>query len=389
MECVAMSPPPIESALFQHPGTVTDELLLTSIPGARSTGQEVAYAGDYDAISEARRADNAALPQGVWQRELKRADWAAVERLCAETLAARSKDLQVACWLSEARVHLQGFAGLSVGLALLGKLCERFWPDLYPAIDQDDLSARVAPLEWLNDKLPDLLRSLPIVNSTSDAEERFSWTDYVNAQRLETVRQRDPKSAERAQAAGAVTLARFGACRQRTATEMLKGTEEALKDAQRALDVLNATLEKYCAKQAPGLGGIRTAIEEILGFVAVELADRRKPTALTAMLRPKASPPTAAVPSGVAGKASALPPAPRTREEAYRQLSEIADFLMRTEPHSPTPYIIQRAAEWGEMPLPELIQQLSQSGSAISRLLDALGLATTAGEIEQYHRAPH
>ncbi len=123
--------------------------------------------------------------------------------------------------------------------------------------------------------------------------------------------------------------------------------------------------------------------------VAVELADRQKPTALAAVLRPKASPPTAAVPNSGAGKTSALPPAPRTREEAYRQLSEIADFLMRTEPHSPTPYIIQRAAEWGEMPLPELIQQLSQSGSAISRLLDALGLATTAGEIEQDHRAPH
>jgi type VI secretion system protein ImpA len=388
MECVTMSPPSVASAPFKDPGKITDELLLKPIPGARSTGQDVAYAGDYDAITEARRADNAALPQGVWQRELKRADWASVERLCAETLAARSKDLQVACWLGEARVHLQGFAGLSISLVLLGKLCERFWPDLYPAVDEDDLSARVAPLEWLNDKLPDLLRSLPIVNSTSDPEERFSWTDYVNAQRLDMVRQRDPKSAERAQAAGAITLARFGACRQRTSTEMLRGTEEALKDAQPALDGLNATLEKHCGKQAPGLGGIRTAIEEILGFVAVELADRRKPTALAGILRPKASPPAAALPTA-AGKTSASPFLPRTREEAYRQLSEIADFLMRTEPHSPTPYIIQRAAEWGEMPLPELIHQLSQSGSAISRLLDALGLATTAGEIEQYHRAPH
>jgi type VI secretion system protein ImpA len=388
MECIAMSPSPDASALFKDPQKVSDELLLTPIPGARPTGQDVTYTGDYDAILEARREDNAALPQGVWQRELKRADWASVERLCAETLATHSKDLQVASWLCEARVHLQGFPGLSRGLALLGKLCERFWPDLYPAIDQDDLSARVAPLEWLNDKLPELLRSLPIVSSANDAEERFSWTDYVNAQRLETVRQRDPKSAERAQAAGAVTLARFGASRQRSATEMLKGVEGALKDGQQALATLNATLEKYCGKAAPGLGGIRTAIEEILGFLAVELADRRKPTPLAAMLRPKAAAPVPAGVPGAAGKPS-VSPAPLTREEAYRQLSEIADFLMRSEPHSPTPYIIQRAAEWGEMPLPELIQQLSQSGSAISRLLDALGLATTAGEIEQNHRAPH
>ncbi len=83
--------------LFKDPERSRDDLLLTPIPGTRPTGQDVAYAGDYDAIIEARREDNAALPQGVWQRELKRADWAAVERLCAETLAARSKDLQVAC----------------------------------------------------------------------------------------------------------------------------------------------------------------------------------------------------------------------------------------------------------------------------------------------------
>jgi type VI secretion system protein ImpA len=387
MEYVTMSPLPGASAPFKNAETVTDEVLLTPIPGAGPTGQDVAYAGDYDAIAEARRADNAALPQGVWQRELKRADWALVEKQCVETLATRSKDLQVACWLAEARVHLRGFDGLSRGLALLGKLCERFWPDLYPAIDQDDLSARVAPLEWLNDKLPELLRSLPIVNSTNDPGERFSWTDYVNAQRLETVRQRDPKSAERAQAAGAVTLARFGASRERTATEMLRGAEGALKDAQQTLDALNATLEKYCGKAAPGLGGIRAAIDEIRGFLAVELADRRK-TTLTAMLRSKAAPPAASVP-GAASTPPMSPPTPRTREEAYRQLSEIADFLMRSEPHSPTPYVIQRAAEWGEMPLPELIQHLSQSGGAISRLLDALGLATTAREIEQYHRAPH
>lgn len=371
------------SVLFKNPGRAADDFLLAPIPGTRPTGQDVAYAGDYDAIIEARRADNAALPQGVWQRELKRADWTSVEKLCAETLTIRSKDLQVASWLCEARVHLQGFAGLLGGLALLGELCERFWPDLYPVIEQDDLSARVAPLEWLNDKLPELLRSLPIVGSASDPEEQFSWTDYVNAQRLETVRQRDLASAERAEAAGAVTLARFGAGRDRTATETLKGTESALKDALRALDALNSTLQQDCGKEAPGLGGIRSAVEEILGFLAAELANRQKPTPLAAMLRRKTPPPAAPGPPNAAAEAAGSSPSPRTREEAYRQLSEIAEFLMRTEPHSPTPYLIRRAAEWGEMDLPELVQQLSQSGSDISRLLDALGFASTAGEIEQ------
>jgi len=378
-----MSLTPNAPVLIEERAKIADDLLLAPLPGSRPTGQDVRYSGDYDAIIEKRRQDNAALPQGVWLRELKRADWTSVERLCAETLITRSKDLQVACWLAEAWVHLQGFTGLARGLALLGKLCERFWPDLYPAVEEGDLSARVAPLEWLNEKLPDLLRSLPIVTSATDPEERFSWTDYMNAQRLETVRQRDPKSAERAEAAGAITTARFGACRQRTGTALLRATEAALKQALRALDSLNSLLQQHIGKEAPGVGGIRTVVEEILAFLAVELADRQKPVSLTSMLRKRSSPSTDSVPPTAPPEAAATAESPRTREEAYQQLSEIADFLLRTEPHSPTPYLIQRAASWGELALPALVEQLSQSGSDISRLLDALGLLNPDVEIDQ------
>jgi type VI secretion system protein ImpA len=369
--------------LIEDRAKAADDLLLTPIPGPRPTGQDVRYSGDYDAIAEARRQDNAALPQGVWLRDLKRADWISVERLCVETLTTRSKDLQVACWLTEAWVHMQGFAGLARGIALLGELCERFWPDLFPVIEEGDLSARTAPLEWLNEKLPDLLRSLSIVSSATDPEERFSWTDYMNAQRLETVRQRDAGSAERAEAAGAVTLARFGACRQRAATARLKGTESALQQALHALDALNSLLERHCGKEAPGLGGIRSMAEEILAFLAVELADRQKPVSIASMLRKRTSPPADVIPPSPAVEAGAAQ-SPRTRDEAYHQLAEIADFLLRTEPHSPTAYLIQRAASWGELPLPALVQQLSQSGSDISRLLDALGLLNPEGEIDQH-----
>jgi type VI secretion system ImpA family protein len=368
--------------LIEDRAKTADDLLLTPIAGSRPTGQDVRYSGDYDAIAEARRQDNAALPQGVWLRDLKRADWISVERLCVETLKTRSKDLQVASWLTEAWVHLQSFAGLARGFALLGELCEQFWPDLYPVIEEGDLSARTAPLEWLNEKLPDLLRSLPIVSSATDPEERFSWTDYMNAQRLETVRQRDAGSAERAEAGGAVTQARFGACRQQTATPVLKGTESALQQALRAFDALNSLLQQHCGKEAPGLGGIRTVAEEILAFLAVELADRQKPVSLASMLRKRTPPTPEPAPPSPATDAAATPQSPRTREEAYHQLSEIADFLLRTEPHSPTAYLIQRAAAWGEMPLPALVQQLSQSGSDISRLLDALGLLSPEEEID-------
>jgi type VI secretion system protein ImpA len=373
----------LASALKTRSDSVPD-FLCAPIPGPRPAGQEVRYAGDYDAIVEARRSDNAALPQGVWQRELKRADWTEVERLCIETLTTRAKDLQVASWLTEAWINRRGFAGLEAGLGLLCRLCDRYWPELYPGIEDGDLSPRLAPLEWLNEKVPDLLRALPIVCSAADPDERFAWADYVNAQRLETVRQRDPGAAERAEAAGAVTLARFGACRQRTETAALKQTEAALKQALSALAALNDVLQKQCGKDAPGLAAIRSVLDEILAFATAELTGRGKPAAPLAFLSRKRAPTSPdTVPSAQPLATSVTAPAPRTREDAYRELSEIAEFLLRVEPHSPTPYVLQRAAAWGDLPLPELIQQLSQSGSDLSRLLAALGLLQQSTEIAE------
>jgi type VI secretion system ImpA family protein len=310
----------------------------------------------------------------------------AQERTCVEILATRSKDLHVACWLTEAWINLQGFAGLPRGLAMLGKLCERFWPDLYPTIEDGDLSTRVAPLEWLNERLPDLLRSMTIVRSTTDPEERLSWTDYVNAQRLETVRQRDKASAERAEAAGSVTLARFDACRERTETAMLESTQSELQQAARALEFLNSILEEHCDKAAPGLGSIRSAIEDVLAFVGVELTDRRKPAWLASILRNRAPSATAPIPNASGPEAITTEHVLRTREQAYQELLKIAEFLLRTEPHSPTPYLIQRAVSWGEMPLPALIEQVSDSGSDMARLLDVLGLLKTCVEFDQNDR---
>jgi type VI secretion system ImpA/VasJ family protein len=48
----------------------------------------------------------------------------------------------------------------------------------------------------------------------------------------------------------------------------------------------------------------------------------------------------------------------RSRESAYQQLSSIADYLEKIEPHSPTPYLVRRAVSWGEMSLAELLKEL-------------------------------
>ncbi|HEU4576828.1 MAG TPA: hypothetical protein VFS67_01140, partial [Polyangiaceae bacterium] len=48
----------------------------------------------------------------------------------------------------------------------------------------------------------------------------------------------------------------------------------------------------------------------------------------------------------------------RERARAYAQLAELADMLLRVDPHSPTPYLIKRAVAWGELSTAQLYQEL-------------------------------
>ena len=60
--------------------------------------------------------------------------------------------------------------------------------------------------------------------------------------------------------------------------------------------------------------------------------------------------------------------------EVYQQLAEIANLLQEMEPHSPIPYLIQRAVELGGMPFPRLIQELVRDGGVIEEMNRELGI---------------
>lgn len=64
----------------------------------------------------------------------------------------------------------------------------------------------------------------------------------------------------------------------------------------------------------------------------------------------------------------------RNRAEAYRRLNEAAEYLLRTEPHSPTPYLIKRAVSWGRLPLGELLQELVNDNSDLQAIYTLLGM---------------
>ena len=94
--------------------------ILKEIDGSpNSVGFDISLSRTYDEIKEARFEEDDSVSFGVWERDLKKADWQKVEKLCVEALESQSKDLQIVCWLIESLVFLENFSGLAKGIEIL------------------------------------------------------------------------------------------------------------------------------------------------------------------------------------------------------------------------------------------------------------------------------
>ena len=111
--------------------------ILNPFEGENSAGENLRYSQTYDAIAEARREDD--VFEVASDAERKIADWPSVHALAIEALTTKSKDIQLAVWLMEALIHMEGFPGLNAGLEVLIGLLENFWENAYPEIEDDDL----------------------------------------------------------------------------------------------------------------------------------------------------------------------------------------------------------------------------------------------------------
>jgi type VI secretion system protein ImpA len=353
--------------------------LLEPISEKAPAGESLRYEGTYDRIMEARREDDPSLEQGVWKRELKKADWNLVHQICREALRTKSKDLQIAAWMLEALVHLHGFSGVHLGCRIMIELCRKFWDSMYPRLD--DPEYRLAPIHWMNEKLFTKLKFISITSPEgSEGCPPYSFSDWEAAFRLEQNKQasqlkKDPKT---------VTLEMIHQSAYLTPMPFFESLLEDVSFAYKACDELEAIFDKAFGKDSCSLGQFRGVLEEILSVVVGFQGGREvveEPDSENTVMR-ESAPETAAVQeAGV----FMLPPI-RSRAEAYRRLADVADYLIRTEPHSPAPYLIRRAISWGGMTLEQLLPELVGNDSTLKDLERLLKIDTVAGNHESRKR---
>ena len=257
--------------------------LLAPLPGDNPAGEDMRYQPLYDAIKEARRADDL-LDRGDWGRELKTADWDTVITLATEALSQKTKDLMIAAWLMEALLTTEGFAGVKTGLALLEGLLGAFWDHVYPLAEDGDLDYRCGPLEFVNDKLTLLIRTVPLTDSRmGPGYSWLQWQESVKVGKETDILNQwgdvdDTKKQARDQliADGKLTGEAFEAAVQVSSRAFY---EELMQLIQSCLDVflrLDALVDEKFGNEAPRLSDFRTALEDCGTQVGKILKEKRR-----------------------------------------------------------------------------------------------------------------
>lgn len=247
--------------------------ILTPIADDNPAGEDLRYVL-FDEISEARRADDA-YDRGDWQRDIKSADWETVIALCSDALVNRTKDLQIAAWLTEALTITEGFEGLLTGLQVIRGFLENFWESVYPEIEDDDLDFRVGRLEFLNNYLWTRIKQIPLTDSSARAG--YSWLQWEESRRAGY--EGDAAKAEtRAEMAadGKLTAEDFDAALAVSSRAFYESLASEVTKCSEEFASLEQLSDEKFGNEAPRLAELRKSLEDCSQLVSKLLKEKRE-----------------------------------------------------------------------------------------------------------------
>ncbi len=331
--------------------------LLNPIPGDNPSGVYVRHDSKlllYDKIKDARRQDDE-LAQGDWQTERKMADFPLAKKLAEEAIATKTKDLQLAAWLTEAQLHIEGFAGLQQGLNLCAGLISNFWDTVYPPVEDGDLELRSGPLDFLGSGLDLALKSRPLTKAGYD------WYKYKESRSVgyddSSRSDKERKDREQKIADGKLSAEVFDKAFVETPKAFYGQAEKDLDGCLASLKTLDEVCDEKFGSDGPALGRLKTSIEEVRHSVHALLEKKREtepdPVEVAAAADGGASG------TGVVGVAVSGAPGitisvltssePADRRDAIATVAKVAALLRQQDPHNPAPYLMMRGLRWGEL----------------------------------------
>jgi type VI secretion system protein ImpA len=299
--------------------------------------------------------------------------WRDVARIGQETLSGRTKDFEIAAWLTEALVRQHGLPGLTAGAKLITGLCELYWDAGFPLPDDEGLDGRAAPIGGLAGSGSDgtvmqPLRRLALFRRT-DATP-LGLYQWEQAEETEAIVNEERLAARRA--AGVPEVATLLA-EARIDRGFLQAVAQDAVAAREAWQAMEQATDQRFGSEAPATRNVSVLLDRMIE-VTMRLGG-----GAPAGAAPVETPGAVAAGGGAAPRAGAQPAgsgpaALETREDALRELGRIAEYFRRTEPHSPLSYTLEEAVRRGRMTLGELLAEVLPDQDARYGLLSRLGI---------------
>lgn len=329
--------------------------LSLPFPTDLPAGNNIEYSPLFEQISLARDSDEMLFQDEEWACKVRQPDWLTVSTLCAQVLEIHSKDLQIACWLTQAQGKLLGPTGISCGLQLIKSLCDNLWPVLWPRQDEegeDSNAIRLSRLDWLDNALIQIIKSFPL---TEDG--RLTMEQWERVQHFERHVAANASLRKVLEEDGYSGRNEYDDSIQRSSPLYIQAFLKQTEELQCTTLQLQNTIQVLCGDDVVVLRKSRNIVTEIL-----ELLMQLYPslTAVDGEIDLSGSDSDDFPPES----RKVETPDHQNREQIIGQIATIARYFRRYEPGSPVPYLLERAVRWANMDMNEWIEEILENNAS-------------------------
>ncbi len=359
------------------------ELLLQPIRGASPAGEDLRldaspqslYFRLRDARAEARAAERLADNDPSLSGAVP-AQWSTVHALTMEALTSRSKDIEIACWLTEGLTRRHGLAGLADGTECLVGLISRYWDSgLFPSADDEDQASRLFAITGMSGEERDgsLLQPLRKIQlfTRQDGMPVTFW-EFERSREVAALGIPKDKAPRAAAAAFSFSDLEVDALGQAQASLVAVGRDVAR--AQAAWHALEQAIGQVAAGgESPSTGRVRGLLESLS-----RLVERYAPAAAPAAAEPQeaaAVGPADAEESATDAAAHRGPKSlPVSRDAMLDEILRIASAFRQNEPNSPLSFTLEEAVRRARLSWPELLRELMPDLAARAAVMNGAGV---------------
>ncbi len=334
------------------------DALLAPVSADAPTGENLEYSG----IAELERlatGKQGAPDPNTREVVIEEPEWRKVREAAIE-LFARTKDLRAAVILCRSLLALGGLPGLGEGLQLLLRVTDTYWDTVYPPLDAEENND---PVERLNalanlDDANGIIRSL---RSTRFLESREAGNFTLRDLDLALGRIAPPEGTQAPGKNLLVVAWRTGD--EQANAQRRAGVESSLQSCNELIKLFRDR-----ANDSPNIDVLRQSLKRLKDFYDEAADDGEAVTDDASASADGAASPVATGGGAKAGGALA------SREDAVRSLTQIANFIRKTEPSSPAPMFIDRAVKLLQADFATIVRDLMPDSKERIEMLGGISL---------------